>query len=151
MFQTISTDVKGGGSFKGRTCFSWLPSLYPSLLYLALSHLKPLNQDTETQSVLGLHRIYLVVKNSPGARQRSTTDLDFVMGFRDPPRRFPLPTPMHEERWGAYRLDAIYATGLPGLADVFEKVNRRANIGRHRDNPTNRSLAIQTLEINSTV
>jgi len=98
MFQAISTDAKEGGPFKDRTCLSWLPFLYPSLLYLALSHLKPLNQDTETQSVLGLHRIYLVVRNSPEARQRSTTDLDFVMGFRDPPRRFPLPTPMHEER-----------------------------------------------------
>jgi hypothetical protein len=98
VFQAINTTAKGGGSSKDMIYLSWLPSLYSSLSYLVSSRLKPLNQDTETQSVLGLRQTYWVVRNDPGANQESTTDLDFVIVFRDPPRRFPLPTPMHEDR-----------------------------------------------------
>jgi hypothetical protein len=52
----------------------------------------------ETRNALGLHRIFGVVRNYQEEDQELLTDLDFVMGFRDPPRRFPMPAPTHEER-----------------------------------------------------
>lgn len=69
------------------------------------------------------------------------------MGIRDPPRRFPIPIPAHEARWGAYRLDAIYGDITQVLSDMFGKIYPLANA----ENPTNLSLATQTLEINNTV
>jgi hypothetical protein len=87
------------------------------------------------------------VRNNPKKHQASVTNLDFVMGFRDPPRRFPMPIPTHEERWGAYRLDAIYENNTPIVSDMLGRFHLSVNT----KSPTDLSLATQALEVNNTV
>ena len=141
--QDFSTGERGG-SFQNSARLSSPLFLYPSLSYSASSRPSHLSRGTEIQSVLCLHRPYPIVGNDLEVPQEFATHLDFVTGLRDPPRRFPMPAPTHEERWGAYRLDAIYRNPIRSSSDILEPLVNTVS-------STDLSLATQTLKINSTV